>query len=96
MKSIMVYGANTYGNSKTNADQYLVKLRRVKGGDEISIAFSFDKPAEGRGIGGSRGSVRSVSVTLPAKTAQALSHALQLALSETASTDVEFRIEEQG
>jgi hypothetical protein len=94
MKSVMKYGANVYGN-ETNADEYLVKLKRGEGGDEISISFGFDKPAEGRGIGGSRGSVRSVSVTLPAKTAEALSHALQLALSKTASTDVEFRIEER-
>jgi hypothetical protein len=90
----MNYGANTYGNEK-NAAEYLVKLTRKKGGgDKISIFFAFDRPAEGRGIGDSRGSVRSVSVTLPAKTAKALSHALQLALSETASTNVEFRIEE--
>ena len=95
MKCSMIYGANTYGN-KTNAAEYLVKLTRRKGGDAISISFGFDKPAEGRGIGYSRGSVQSVSFTLPAKTAEALSHALQLALSETASTAVEFRIEEQG
>jgi hypothetical protein len=95
MKCSMVYGANTYGN-KTNAAEYLVKLKRGKEGDAISIRFNFDKPAEGRGIGYSRGSVRSVSFTLPSKTAEALSHALQLALAETASTDVEFRIEEQG
>ena len=95
MKSVMEYGANSYGN-ETNAAEYLVKLRRDKGGDKILISFGFDKPAKGRGIGWSRGSVRSVSVTLPAQTAQALSHALQLALSETASTDVDFRIEEQG
>jgi hypothetical protein len=93
MRSAMNYGTNTYGN-KTNADEYLVKLTREKEVGEISISFGFDKPAEGRGIGWSRGSVQSVSFTFPAKTAQALSHALQLALSETASTDWEFRIEE--
>jgi len=90
----MLYGANTYGN-KSNAAEYLVRLMRGKEGDAISISFDFDKPAGGRGIGYSKGSVRSVSFTLPAETAKALSHALQLALSETASTDVEFRMEEQ-
>ena len=95
MRSFMVYDTYAYGN-KTNAAEYLVKITRGREADEISISFDFDKPAEGRGIGWSRGSVRRVSVTLPAQTAQALSHALQLALSETVSTDWEFRIEEQS
>jgi len=92
MKCSMSYGANNYGNTE-NAAEYVVKLARKKGG-KISISFAFDKPAEGRGIG-SPGLVKSVSVTLPAKTARALSHALQLALSQTATPNVTFKIKEE-
>lgn len=93
MKSQMVYGANTYGNTE-NAPQYKVTLKRAMWHKGISIVFNFEQPAEGRGVGTSRGSVRSVSLELPASTAEALSHALQLALSDTASSDLAFTIDE--
>lgn len=93
MKCSMEYGVNTYGNS-ANAPKYGVKLTRRKKRGEITILFSFENSAAGRGIGQAQGRVESVSLRLPASTAQALSHALQLAIADTASTDVEFEIDE--
>jgi hypothetical protein len=93
MKTSMKYGGNTYGN-KANADSYLVKLSRTAARDSVSISFIFDLPAAGRGVGDAKGNVRNISVIIPRKAAQALSHALQLALSDTASSDTEFRIDE--
>jgi len=92
MKASMKYGGATYGNTG-NAGKYVVKVSRV-GGDSISLSFVFDLPAAGRGVGDAKGSVRSVALTLPADTAKALSHALQLTLSNTASSETQFRIEE--
>jgi hypothetical protein len=89
----MDYGSNTYGNVG-NAASYKVKLKRSSAIGAVAISFDFDKPAERRGVGTSRGEVRRVSLELPRSTAQALSHALQLALSDTASTELEFTIDE--
>jgi hypothetical protein len=75
---------------------YKVKLKRSSANSVIAISFDFDKPAEGRGVGTSRGEVRRVRLELPRSTAQALSHALQLALSDTASTELELKIDEVG
>ncbi len=93
MKSSMVYGTNTFGNTD-NAPKYAVKLTRVNPRGEISISFNYEKPAPGQGVRKASGSVKRVSLTLPVETARALSHALQLALAETASTDFEFKISE--
>ena len=93
MKTEMVYGAYTYGN-KNNAEDYSVKIAREKARKLISITFEFSRPADGRGVGYAQGQVQSVALDLPRGTAHALSHALQLALADTASTAVEFEISE--
>lgn len=93
MKISMEYGSNTFGNTR-NAPQYSVRLNRASRGDSISIRFDYASPAAGRGVGGAQGSVRGVSVDIPRKTAEALSHALQLALSDTTSTEVDFAVDE--
>lgn len=93
MKSTMFYKGATYGNT-TNASEYTVTLKRANGGSAISVSFGYTQPAAGQGVGRDAGNVKSVSLTLPAKTAQALSHALQLALADTGSTDFEFKISE--
>lgn len=92
MKTSMKYGGTTYGNTG-NAAKYVVKLSRGVSAS-VSITFVFDMPAAGRGVGDAKGNVRSVSLVLPGDTAKALSHALQLALSNTASSEMEFKIEE--
>jgi hypothetical protein len=93
MKSSMDYGTNTYGNVG-NAPSDAIKLVRRDVHGPITISFQFDRPAEGRGVGGSRGQVKRVELELPRNTAQALSHALQLALSDTASSELAFQINE--
>lgn len=92
MRSTMEYRGSSYGNSD-NAPNYAVKLSRSDR-DAISISFVFDSPAAGRGVGDAKGSVRNISLEIPAETAHALSHALLLSLSQTASCGTEFRIEE--
>ena len=93
MKSSMDYGTNSYGNTD-NARSYTVKLvRQIPGGD-VAIKFLFDEPAKGRGVGRSSGQVTRTELQLPRSTAQALSHALQLVLSDTASTELQFKIDE--
>lgn len=92
MKSSMEYRTNVYGNTG-NAPSYTVKLSRAVSKGAITITSCFDSPAEGRGVGASRGDVEQVRLELPRKTAQALSHALQLALSDTKSTDLQFQID---
>jgi len=93
MKCEMVYGVYKYGN-ESNAAEYSVKFAREKGRKLISITFEFKQPAGGRGVGDSKGKVESVALHVPPGTAHALSHALQLALADTASTAVEFEISE--
>lgn len=93
MKSSMDYGVQSYGNTG-NAPSYTVKLSRSSTKGSIEISFRFDQPAEGRGVGVARGKVSRVQLELPRGTAEALSHALQLALSDTASTDLQFTINE--
>ena len=94
MKSLMTYGANTYGNA-VSAKAYTVKLTRSGRRDAIAITFDFASPAIGRGVGAAKGQVERVKLELPRETSEALSHALQLALADTASAEVEFKIEER-
>jgi hypothetical protein len=94
MKSSMDYGARTFGNTGSNAPSYTVKLSRSSSKGPIKISFGFDRPADGRGVGIACGKVGRVQLELPRGTAEALSHALQLALSDTASTDLQFTINE--
>jgi hypothetical protein len=89
----MDYRGKSFGNTG-NAPSYRVKLERSSAKGAIRIVFEFDKPAEGRGVGSLRGEVKRVRLDIPRSTAEALSHALQLALSDTASTDLEFTINE--
>jgi hypothetical protein len=88
----MIYAGATYGNAE-NAPRYAVKLSRA-GRESVSISFIFDIPAGGRGVGDAKGNVRTVSLVIPADTAQALSHALQLTLANTASSETQFQIDE--
>ena len=93
MKTVMNYGANTFGNAD-NAGCYTVRLTRSAGQNSITISFKFANPASGRGVGSSRGKVKDIELELPRETSAALSHALQLALADTASAEVEFKIDE--
>ena len=92
MRCSMLYGAKEYGNAE-NAPHYGVRIHR-SGRGEVSVTFVLDEPARGRGVGGGQGAVQRVSISIPEKTAEALSHGLQLAMSRISDREIKFRIEE--
>ena len=96
MRTLVEYGANSYGN-KGEARAYkvsLVRLRTRKGARRIRVKFDFEHPAGGRGVGPARGSVESVELTIPTKTAEALAHGLLLSLADTTTRELAFTLRE--
>ena len=93
MHAEMEYGTYFYGN-KSNASRYTVKVERHKRGANIGITFRLDEPAGGRGVGSKKGSVRSLTVSLPSETCRALSHGLLVALADIKEGAVIFEIDE--
>jgi hypothetical protein len=93
MKVTVVYRGKKYGNP-ISASRYTVALARLKGRRRMRVSFIYGEPAPGRGVGPGRGEVDRLEVILPRSTAEALSHALQLALTDTESPSLEFRITE--
>lgn len=93
MKATVVYRGNKFGNRR-NAQRYTVVLTRLKGRKRMRLSFVYGEPAPGRGVGPQRGDVEELTLVLPTKTAEALAHALKLALADTASPSLEFKITE--
>src|SRR5262245_42181707 len=93
MKVKVVYRGRNFGNP-ISASRYTVALARLKGRKRVRLSFIYGEPAPGRGVGPGRGEVDGLEVILPRSTAEALAHALQLGLSNTANPTLEFRITE--
>lgn len=91
MRIALEYERNTYG-TKGNPAHYTVRLTRLKNGRQVRLDFTYSRPVAGRGVGAMQGKVKGVSLTFPAKTAEALSGALRLALADIASKTVEFEV----
>lgn len=93
MKARIAYAGNTYGN-EANAPRYAVRISRNGAHDAIEIDFNLDAPAEGRGVGFSQGSVKSVRLSLPPTACRALADGLQVALAPVTTGAVDFKIDE--
>ncbi len=86
-------GGQKYGNL-ANAPRYNISVSRDRRRSMVTVEFTFDSPAHGRGVGEFQGAVQRGTISLPSDAGAALAHTIRAALANMTDGPVALRIDE--